>query len=356
MPFIKIWLKNLFLQQCWIEIAGEYEIQSQSGKVLQHGKKLEKKRLQIRSSGWTLGGDEFQKDRLLIHLAPDAIIKLSDVPYQGDIILQISDDQKIIAINKISIENYIASVIQQQIPPEILNIALLQIHAIMARTQALFLCHTEQKNAFQIASDAPDFNYSGLLSQSNLSKKAVQSTAGMVLLYQNNVFQPRYHFACGGYTTPMEGSPSFFSVCCPHCLQNQDLSWQSAISAATIQQILYRANLITLQEIKSTSLKIQVLQKDEHQRVLSIHLQVGNKVFHLSGWEMAKLFPDNTLPSNYFTMKMIDHGLIFEGRGIGHGMGLCQYGAFALSEKHLPIEILQFYFPGAYVTRLWKEN
>ena len=41
---------------------------------------------------------------------------------------------------------------------------------------------------------------------------------------------------------------------------------------------------------------------------------------------------------------------IFKGRGLGHGVGMCQEGAIRLSRLGLSHEeILQFYFPGTEV-------
>ena len=46
--------------------------------------------------------------------------------------------------------------------------------------------------------------------------------------------------------------------------------------------------------------------------------------------------------------------LIFEGRGLGHGVGLCQYGAQGRARAgHTYREILEAYYPGARLERLF---
>jgi stage II sporulation protein D len=47
-------------------------------------------------------------------------------------------------------------------------------------------------------------------------------------------------------------------------------------------------------------------------------------------------------------------GITLEGRGFGHGVGLCQWGAHALAKGgKSPEEIIKHYYPKAKVTKLW---
>ena len=66
--------------------------------------------------------------------------------------------------------------------------------------------------------------------------------------------------------------------------------------------------------------------------------QVGKKL----GWEKIK--------SAYFVVESEGDVLVFQGRGLGHGVGLCQWGArgMALQGKNYR-EILQHYFPGTHL-------
>ena len=51
-------------------------------------------------------------------------------------------------------------------------------------------------------------------------------------------------------------------------------------------------------------------------------------------------------PSAWFTWKKSGDTYYFEGRGQGHGVGLCQDGALALAKKGWDWRaILRFYFP-----------
>lgn len=58
----------------------------------------------------------------------------------------------------------------------------------------------------------------------------------------------------------------------------------------------------------------------------------------------------NQLRSDWYTVTLSNGTLHFQGRGYGHGVGLCQAGALEMAaEGHSWREILNFYFPGTSV-------
>ena len=47
-------------------------------------------------------------------------------------------------------------------------------------------------------------------------------------------------------------------------------------------------------------------------------------------------------------------GFLFTGRGWGHGVGMCQYGAKELSDLGYTFrQILDYYYSGSQVTKYW---
>jgi stage II sporulation protein D len=56
----------------------------------------------------------------------------------------------------------------------------------------------------------------------------------------------------------------------------------------------------------------------------------------------------NQMRSDWYTVSVFGVALEMKGRGYGHGVGLCQAGAYEMAaEGHSDTEILIFYFPGA---------
>jgi stage II sporulation protein D len=60
------------------------------------------------------------------------------------------------------------------------------------------------------------------------------------------------------------------------------------------------------------------------------------------------------LPSLAFELRAERGAFVFDGRGRGHGAGLCQWGAAGLAREGKGYrEILLHYYPGADVVRMY---
>ena len=54
------------------------------------------------------------------------------------------------------------------------------------------------------------------------------------------------------------------------------------------------------------------------------------------------------MKSTLFAVAVDGESAHFAGRGYGHGVGLCQWGAKGMAEQgHAARRILEFYYPGA---------
>ena len=59
------------------------------------------------------------------------------------------------------------------------------------------------------------------------------------------------------------------------------------------------------------------------------------------------------VPSIFFEPELMDREIVFSGRGAGHGVGLCQWGAKELARKGFDFKaILAYYYPGTVLARL----
>jgi len=57
--------------------------------------------------------------------------------------------------------------------------------------------------------------------------------------------------------------------------------------------------------------------------------------------------------STWFDVRQVGQAFVFEGRGFGHGVGLCQAGALARIRAGQKLStILQTYFPGTKIVAL----
>ena len=61
------------------------------------------------------------------------------------------------------------------------------------------------------------------------------------------------------------------------------------------------------------------------------------------------------IPSPAFAIRREGSGFVLEGRGYGHGVGMCQFGANGLARDHhwSAARILAHYYPGTQLLQLW---
>ena len=90
----------------------------------------------------------------------------------------------------------------------------------------------------------------------------------------------------------------------------------------------------------------EVLDEDDRDKNVSIF---GNEIRSVIRTANNK----NILWSTFFDVSFDGNIVEISGKGFGHGVGLCQYGAISLSRKGWSYdEIIEHYFPGTEIKLL----
>jgi stage II sporulation protein D len=151
-----------------------------------------------------------------------------DQTFQGDLVLQLREDGTICAINEISLEDYLKSVISSEMNAEA-PFEFLKAHAILSRSWLFAGLHRgkekktprgkivqeegemirwydrEDHDLFDVCSDDHCQRYQGVMKiVSGHAEKATRETNGTVMTYQDKVCDARYSKACGGITENFE--------------------------------------------------------------------------------------------------------------------------------------------------------
>ena len=80
----------------------------------------------------------------------------------------------------------------------------------------------------------------------------------------------------------------------------------------------------------------------------------GSIPFEVSKNLFRKLFGRFKFSSNLFEVKAYSSGLMISGKGLGHGVGLCQIGALGLAKEGMSYEkILNHYYPNLKLVSLY---
>ena len=150
--------------------------------------------------------------------------------FRGYLILRLQEDGTIAAINEISLEDYLASVISSEMNPAA-PIEFLRAHAIISRSwviaglrqkktkepcpparetsqktgEVIWWYERESHDLFDVCADDHCQRYQGVTKViSRQAEEAVRETRGMAITYQDEVCDARYSKACGGITENFE--------------------------------------------------------------------------------------------------------------------------------------------------------
>jgi stage II sporulation protein D len=153
--------------------------------------------------------------------------KKEDLTFRGDFILRLREDGTILALNEVSLEDYLTSVISSEMRPTS-PIEFLKAHAILSRSWLLASLHRKSKteprsvprgkisekegevirwydrtdhDLFDVCADDHCQRYQGMTKiVSEQAKEAVEDTRGLVITYQGEICDARYSKCCGGLT------------------------------------------------------------------------------------------------------------------------------------------------------------
>ena len=199
-------------------------------------------------------------------------------------------------------------------------------------------------------------------------KRAVQETAGEVLIDERGTLVEAYfHAACGGHTADEK---SLWNVAAPpylrgvrddYCALMPHRHWVDRISTS---QLLKAMQSDARTSVGATLKNVTITKRDATGRAGLILLE-GETRRIVNGWDfkiiVGRALGWNLLKSSRFEIEKEGTDYIFQGSGFGHGLGLCQNGAHVMAERGATYsKILNFYFPGTSTGRdapsKWKAD
>ncbi|NOZ87105.1 MAG: SpoIID/LytB domain-containing protein [Deltaproteobacteria bacterium] len=250
----------------------------------------------------------------------------------------------------ISMESYLERVVSAETWPG-WHIEALKAQAVASRSYALRkLLHA--KGGFDLKATVQDQVMSKKVRPDAV--QAVRLTRGLVLTYKGVPIRALFHSTCGGKTTyaervwPGEGVPYLRPVECHYCEISPRFLWQSRVPVGKARKKLARLGLSP-----GSPIKIEPLDPDEAGRCSKVRLG-GKDGIIVPVQKLRKVLGFDVLRSAIFSAKVKDGYLVLEGRGAGHGVGMCQWGAEGMARKGKNFrEILEHYYPGTRIRRAY---
>ena len=342
-------------------------------------------------------------------------IEINKKKYRGDIDIHITNGKNgMTVVNTLPLEEYLYGIIAKEISPN-WPLEAVKAQAVAARTYALYNKDKHQNDGYDVCATTDCQVYGGRESEVPRAIKAVDATAGQVILYQGKPIPAYFHSSSGGYT---ENSENVWGTYLPYLRgvvdydQNSpQYNWEKQLTPSELEEVLSKAGykLGTIKAIRISPLGSQpmnTIDRGVSGRVKIIRIIGTNGSIELTGEKFRKILSlksslfdirlmlpvqksiefeitdsvgnqgnkkveINLPPSNekvFFTDKEDIHRIsgrtnemiIISGLGWGHGIGLSQWGAKTMAEKGPQDdptyfkEILKHYYQGVEVKKLSK--
>lgn len=317
-------------------------------------------------SGLRLGPRQLNVARLEIRPEQSPSIRVNGHLYRGRVRLFRRTDGKVSAVNILPIEDYLASVVDSEMPAKF-PAAARQAQAIVARTYALYqIEHGDPNAVYDLLSSQRSQKYLGveyldrsgrrLAGESPSSRRAVASTQGLVCERHGKMFCTYYSAVCGGQTT--NGQAVFKdaidvvrSVPCEWCRESPHYRWTAEISREEFQKRVLDQKFDRSRQFRIRAVKEHGLS--EEGGIPEFEIDDGKVHQTISGIQLREKLPTGTLASPHFRIELDSQKVRFEGRGHGHGVGFCQWGAKGQAESgRSDRDIVRYYYPGAQIAKL----
>jgi stage II sporulation protein D len=186
-------------------------------------------------------------------------------------------------------------------------------------------------------------------------ESAVQATAGETLWLRGERVPGYFTQSCGGMTedaaTMWGGThkPWLVAHADSYCLRAPS-QWHTEISVAELTDALQAEGWKLGRGIDG----VRVAQRDASGRARTVQITAagGQMTLPAVGLRFAvnRSLGWNRLRSDWYEVSFQGGRIVFDGKGYGHGVGLCQAGATQMAKEGKNYrEILAFYFPSANV-------
>ncbi|MBN1952872.1 MAG: SpoIID/LytB domain-containing protein [Bacteroidales bacterium] len=256
--------------------------------------------------------------------------------YDGNLMVRMSGSRMKI-INVLDLEKYVAAVIEAEggnhAEPE-----FYKAQAVLIRTFTIKNLYKHAEEGFDLCDEVHCQAYLHRCTQNADILSATVSTAGKVLVDQDGVLiMSPFHSNCGGKTSAsgmvwQKDLPYLKSVTDPFCSVGKQATWTASISREDWLKFLadYTKSPIDYSRYDFS------FKPAQRARYISIH-----------GIELNMRTVRETfgLKSAYFSIQDLDGKITFNGRGYGHGVGMCQEGAMEMARVNYSwLDIIHYYF------------
>lgn len=298
------------------------------------------------------GGRQFRTRQLELHNSAESLVRIAhpalELRYYRGAVRISAENNRLILVNYVPLEDYVSSVVGSEM--NFSNPEALKVQAVISRTYAIWNSRNPGRT-YDLNDSVLNQVYLGELITAPRFRRAALATAGEVLSWSGELILAAYHSTCGGRTVANEtvwsGGPlpwlrgaEDFGSCSP----SPHFRWRFEVPKHELHELF-----------SATALRVE--NGDGQDRASVVHVQRSSRTEEISANAFRLRFNQRygtlALRSTHFRLEEAGETYIFEGRGLGHGIGLCQWGALGKAEAGWDYRnILRFYYNGVELSRL----
>jgi len=337
-----------------LDASGPFQYQLKKGGKIYPGQAA----IRVRSmrSLMVFGQKSFKGDVVVVPVSSTNTLRLNGRRYRGTLIFHPIGRGRYDVVEALGLEEYLYGVLPREVGTD-WPLESLKAQAVVSRTYVTANRAVDPAQRFDVFSDVKHQVYGGLEDEASAANQAVDQTRGEILQdREGKPVQAFFHSSCGGYTETPENvwfkqDPSnvFESIKDDYCRDDPYYHWQVELSKSTIIARLRRAGY-KMRNIK----KITAGKKSASGRAVTVWVYSSKGKTEIQGNRFRLALGPEVLRSTLLTdVTPLKKTIRFEGRGWGHGVGLCQWGARgrALAGQRY-YDILKAYYPKAVLTRI----
>lgn len=270
-----------------------------------------------------------------------------------------TDGKTILPVLALPLEDYVVATTGDEMPAD-WPAAALAAQGVAARSYAVAMRGRHAAEGYDFCDLTHCQLFHGLASSDPRVAAAVGETRGRVLVARGRAIAAVWHSTCAGHTLPndevfggervpyLAGGPDLRADGRPWCADSPHASaWQVAYAVTDLAAALHEARVLAPTERLRD---LRVLDASSTGVPLSVEV-LGNRPHLESGYglwmALGPHFGWGELKGPRFTLRRAGARFAFQGRGLGHLVGMCQWGARgrALAGRTWQ-EILAAYYPG----------
>jgi stage II sporulation protein D len=299
----------------------------------------------VAGGGVTVNGERTGRSHIIVE-ASHGGLSHSGRQFRGRMEL-VAARESLILINRLPVESYLRGMLDSEMSHS-WPMEALKAQAVASRSYAMYQKYFGGRCHYHMESSVLSQVYRGLSHEHAETVRAVEETRGEVLAISGEPVMALFHSCCGGETqgvagvfgrpsAGLEGVKCGFDAGCPL------YRWTRSYSLDAVSDALKKAGLYDG--------LVESVKGGAGERI-SVAGSAGEKKMRAAQFRAAIGY--NRVPSGVFDAVTTEGRAELRGKGYGHGVGMCQYGARGMARAGWDYgRILRHYFPGAEIMKMY---